>query len=260
MMGDADPGTQISNGEHSGDLIVHDTTTDSGLVRTLRLNRPRQRNALTTQLMRDLIEQLQLAAEDTSVKAVVLAAEGDFFCAGGDIKEFAGMPEGSALMHTRASLLSDLLGQIPVLPVPVVCAVQGGAIGAGGAVALACDAMVVTGDAYLAFPEYSNSVVPAVVAPAVVKHFGRRVAFDLLVSGRRMGVAEMVRRDVALSTTSSDLWASTMEYAARGALPPRIVVQATKQLIWRAFDGLDFDSALTAGVEVTRATWVPPGN
>lgn len=109
--------------------------TDRAGVRTLALNRPERRNALDADLLDRLPEALERAAEDASVRAVVLTGRGGAFCAGGDLDLMAGgvgdLEEGVA-RERAATLLREM-------PKPTLAAVNGPAAGAGFSLALAAD-------------------------------------------------------------------------------------------------------------------------
>jgi 2-(1,2-epoxy-1,2-dihydrophenyl)acetyl-CoA isomerase len=109
--------------------------TDRGAVRTLAFNRPERRNALDGELLDRLPEELERAAGDSSVRAVVLTGRGGAFCAGGDLELMAGgvgdVEQGVA-RERAATLLREM-------PKPTLAAVNGPAAGAGFSLALAAD-------------------------------------------------------------------------------------------------------------------------
>ena len=109
--------------------------TDRGGVRTLALNRPERRNALNEELLDRLPEELERAADDQSVRAVVLTGRGGAFCAGGDLELMAGgvgdLEQGLA-RERAATLLREM-------PKPTLAAVNGPAAGAGFSLAVAAD-------------------------------------------------------------------------------------------------------------------------
>src|SRR6185437_12570715 len=105
--------------------------------RLITLNRPERLNALTVEMADTLLAALDAAAANESCRAVLLTGAGRGFCAGQDVAQIAGMPAteiGHLLDH-----YNPLIRKIRALPVPVVCAVNGVAAGAGANLALACD-------------------------------------------------------------------------------------------------------------------------
>jgi len=118
-------------------------------VMTLVMNRPQVRNALTPEMVHALIEHLGLAANDSSVKCVVLTGSGNAFCSGGDIRAM----DPTVSESTRAIDLktrSQASWLLHAIPKPTVAVIPGAAAGAGFSLALACDFRVAVDDAQLA--------------------------------------------------------------------------------------------------------------
>lgn len=105
-------------------------------VHTLSLNRPDRLNALTAELGRELWVALDVVEADPACRAVLLMGEGRGFCAGQDL---ASVTPATDLGDTLEQSLNPLIRRLRALPVPIVCAVQGVAAGAGANIALACD-------------------------------------------------------------------------------------------------------------------------
>jgi 2-(1,2-epoxy-1,2-dihydrophenyl)acetyl-CoA isomerase len=123
-------------------------TEDSGVVRTITLNRPELRNAIDIPLRLALADALEAADRDASVRAIVLTGAGPMFCSGGDISTMQRMSPTEALK--RAQLAQRVIRAIWNTPKPVIAAVEGGAFGAGLALAAACDRVVAATDARFA--------------------------------------------------------------------------------------------------------------
>lgn len=121
---------------------------DDGPVRTITLNRPQARNAIDIPLRLALAEAFALAAEDASVRAVVLTGAGSAFCSGGDISTMHRMDLSSA--SQRIQLAQNVIRAIWKFAKPVLAAVEGSAFGAGVALAAACDRVIAAADARFA--------------------------------------------------------------------------------------------------------------
>lgn len=162
-------------------------------VLILSLDRPRAANALNEALYAELDAQLDAAASDAHVKAVVLAAEGEkAFCAGADMREFAELPRFRAEL-ARRTLLTQALARLLGFPKPIVCAVGAPAIGAGAMLAFACDTVVMADTAWIQFPEIGHDL-PSPIGLAVLSHrAGRRAAYELVQGGARMDAAAALR-------------------------------------------------------------------
>jgi 2-(1,2-epoxy-1,2-dihydrophenyl)acetyl-CoA isomerase len=132
----------------SEDVLLIDR---DGPVTVLTLNRPRQRNALDRALIVALGAGIQAAAEDPGARAVVLTGAGGAFCAGADLKAALSGEGGSPFEQLDATLdaYHAIIRGIIGAPKPVVAAVDGGAVGFGCDLALACDLRVLSTEAYL---------------------------------------------------------------------------------------------------------------
>ncbi|MBC7302647.1 MAG: enoyl-CoA hydratase [Nocardia sp.] len=114
-------------------------TTDSGGVRTLTLNRPRRKNAITWDMWAQLRDALRRAADDHSVRALVITGAGGAFCSGADVSSIA---DGHPAHKMR--LLTEVALELHELPKPTIAKVTGIAVGAGWNLALGCDLVVAT--------------------------------------------------------------------------------------------------------------------
>jgi methylglutaconyl-CoA hydratase len=167
---------------------VLDIRDDAG-VRILTLRRPAQRNALSRGLMRRLIAALAEVREGGGTRVVVLAAEGPVFCAGGDIAEYAAATEGGD-PRANAGLLAELLTAIAACPAPVVARVQGAAYGGGVGLICAADIVVAADDARFSLSEARLGLVPAAIAPVVLRAMGSRRATAEMLLAAPFGVSE----------------------------------------------------------------------
>ncbi len=118
----------------------------AGSVATITLNDPRRRNPLSFGMREQMLRALAQARDDDTVRAVVLAGAGGFFCAGGDI---AGMTDDRPAGVYRLHLLGRVVEALVTLGKPVLAAVEGGAYGAGLSLMALCDHVVAADDARL---------------------------------------------------------------------------------------------------------------
>jgi 2-(1,2-epoxy-1,2-dihydrophenyl)acetyl-CoA isomerase len=112
--------------------------SDSGQVRVLKLNRPEKFNSFNREMAIRLQNELDLAAADPSVRAILLCADGKAFCAGQDLSE-AMDPQAPSISRIVAEHYNPIIEKLRTLEKPVVAAVNGVAAGAGANIALACD-------------------------------------------------------------------------------------------------------------------------
>lgn len=150
-------------------------------VRTLVLNRPERRNALSRALMRDLIAALAETAADTSVHTVIIRGEGPAFCAGHDLSEMTGcsLPDARELFDT----CSELMMAIHRLPQPVIAQVHGIATAAGCQLVAACDLAVASEEARFATPGVRIGLFCSTPMVEVSRAVGRKRALEMLLTG-----------------------------------------------------------------------------
>lgn len=159
-----------------------------GMVRILVNSNPQARNALTSQLYDELPQALQEAAADPAIGAIVLAGDGDFFCAGGDLRQLATRRELTAVAR-RANIerLHALMRAIRACPKPVIAAVEGGAAGAGVSLALACDMLVAARGAYFTVAYVKVGLSPDGGATAFLAQcMPRQLMTELCLTGERI--------------------------------------------------------------------------
>src|SRR5581483_8665430 len=150
------------------DLLRH---AGDGYV-TLTLNRPKQRNALSIELARELTDALRAEEADPDVKAVVLAATPPAFCAGADftmLGELVQLPV-EAIAHRVYNVFQGLARTIIGLEIPVIAAVDGPAMGAGCDLALACDCRLVGPDARFEETWVRLGLLPAMGGMVMLPH------------------------------------------------------------------------------------------
>lgn len=154
------------------------------------LNRPERLNAVSAQLVTDLVAALR-AAISSSPRALVLAGRGRAFCAGQDLKEIQPPrtnPEARRRLLIEAESITRLVRDAPF---PVIAAVHGYAMGAGCEIALMCDLVVVDETAQFAFPEVSVAqAVGQGISHRLPRIVGPTKAKELLLFGRRFGATE----------------------------------------------------------------------
>jgi len=226
---------------------------DRGAVRVLVMNRPEKRNALNSELTRQLLEALRAADKDEAVGSVVLAGAGQGFCAGADLSEFKDLtPENHDLVEARAELTMQLHLAFSKMAKPVVTAVQGAAMGGGAGLAIAADMAVMAEGAKIGYPETRHGIVAAIVMANLSRQVGRKAAFELVALGEPIGAQKalalgMVNRVVP----DSDLMPEAMALAERLAAVKRPAMATTKRLFHEVAD-LPLEQALERGREANR--------
>ncbi|MFB9926645.1 enoyl-CoA hydratase/isomerase family protein [Amycolatopsis halotolerans] len=226
-------------------------TENHDAVRVLTLNRPDKLNALDTALTRALDTALDEAGRDPSVRAVVLTGAGRGFCAGADLNEFSSLtPDQPEAVLERAALTARLQTRMQQLPVPVVSAVRGAAVGGGAGLAIGADLVVAGSDLKFGYPELKHSIVPALVMTGLVRHLGRKLAFELVSTGRLLTAEEALAKGLVNRVVEpSEIVPAALAVAQRWASVEPRALAAAKDLFYRVAD-LPTDAAMRAGRDV----------
>ncbi|MDX3053605.1 enoyl-CoA hydratase/isomerase family protein [Streptomyces sp. NE06-03E] len=238
----ADPGTH-----DSGVLRVE----DRGPVRVITLNRPDKLNALDTALTWALSTALDEAEDDGRVRAVVLTGAGRAFCSGADLSEFSALtPDDPEAVLERAALTARLQTQMQRMGTPVVAAVRGAAVGGGAGLAIGADMTVVGSDLKFGYPELRHSIVPALVMAGIQRQLSRKLAFELISTGRLLSAAEVLEHGLANRVVEPEQVLDTaLEIAERWASVEPRALRAAKDLFHRVAD-LPTEAAMRAGQDV----------
>ena len=165
------------------------TTRRDGAVEYLTLNRPGVRNALNESMVAELSEWAAAISEPArrhDVRAVVLAGAGTVFCAGADATWMSSTiryTESENLRDARA--MAEMFAALDTLPVPVICRIQGAALGGGAGLAAVSDIAIADDLAVFGFPEVKLGIVPAIISPFVLAKIGQAAARELFLTGAR---------------------------------------------------------------------------
>jgi methylglutaconyl-CoA hydratase len=159
------------------DELVHYAA--AGGVATVTLDSPHNRNALSGQLMGELLAGIQRAAADEAVRVIVLSHAGRVFCSGADLKETAAAAGGDIPVATLPAILTALWES----PKPVLARVAGPARAGGLGLIGAADLAIAAEDATFAFTEVRLGVIPAVISATVLPRLAPRAATELVLTG-----------------------------------------------------------------------------
>jgi methylglutaconyl-CoA hydratase len=154
-------------------------------VRTLTLNRPERRNALTPEMQNELIAALEDAANSPDTRLIILTGAGGNFCAGLDLSALQAMAGKSAEeLQEDAQRISRMFRMLFELPIPTIAQVSGYALAGGTGLATFCDFTLATPEAKFGYTEAKIGFVPALVSAYLGLQLGDKRARDLLLTGR----------------------------------------------------------------------------
>ena len=226
----------------------HLTLEREGPVAVVTLNRPQRRNALSLELMHELIRCLDEIAAHHDMRAVILAAAGKVFCAGHDLSEMTGRNINE--YRNIFDVCTQLMERIQSIPQPVIAEVQGIATAAGCQLVAACDLAVASDQASFATPGVKIGLFCTTPMVALSRAIGRKRAFEMLVTGEMVDAATaadwgLVNRVVP----AADLAAETRKLASRIAAASSLVIALGKQAYYTQID-LDQPKAYAYAKEV----------
>jgi len=167
-------------------------TFDAGLA-TITLNRPDKRNAISYDLIADLLRALD-EVKDSSARVLILTGAGKAFCSGMDLenlKALVGRTPEQNLEDSRTMV--SLFRSIYECPKPTIAAVNGPAIAGGTGLALLCDFTLAVPEAKFGYTEVRIGFVPAIVSTFLLRQIGEKLARDLVLTGRIFGADEALR-------------------------------------------------------------------
>lgn len=217
-------------------------------VRQLLFNRPDKLNALSTPLMAEFDAALDTIAADPAVRVVVLrGAGGKAFVAGADIAEYQGDKREAFIAFQMNS--RRVFDKLERLPKPVICAIDGFALGGGFEIALCCDIILVSEDAQLGLPEGRLGLCPGGGGTQrLTRAVGKYAALDLMLAGWRMSGRRAYELGVAAEVTS-DLDAAIRQ-RARACLKVAPLAQAEMKRLCREGADATLESAKSYEQEV----------
>jgi enoyl-CoA hydratase len=216
---------------------------DTG-VATIALDHPETRNALSDEVLDDLLAAFTAARDDDAVRCVVLTSTHEkVFSSGGNL---AGFAEGVPLVHkhfatARFPKLFQLIGG---LGKPSICAANGHVLAGGLGLALACDLVVAREGATFGTPEIDVGVFPFMIMALIYRNVGRKKTNELLLLGERISAQEAERLGIVNKVVDAEGFAAAVdEWAVKLARKSPVLMRLGKDAMYRQQD-LAFADAL----------------
>lgn len=161
-------------------------------VLAVALARPERQNALTREMIDELHRALDEAEADPAIRMVALSGEGETFCSGMDFAE-AGQSGDSAALEPTVEAFFGLMARFTASPVVVVAEVSGRVTAGGVGLVAACDYAIAGADASFQLSEVVFGLLPATVAPFIIRRCGLQPAYRLSLTAQRIGAQEAAR-------------------------------------------------------------------
>jgi enoyl-CoA hydratase len=216
-----------------------------GAIAVLLLNRPEALNALSDELMDELVSALEELDRDKAVRAIVLGGSERAFAAGADIGELAEVSAIELYYQRRIERWDAIRG----LWTPLVAAVSGYCLGGGCELAMACDLIVASESAEFGQPETGLGIIPgAGGTQRLSRAVGKALAMDVILSGRRLSAQEAHAAGLVARVVAKEAWLVEAKRVAHAiAEKGPVATRLAKESVDRAFE-----STLATGLEAER--------
>jgi enoyl-CoA hydratase/carnithine racemase len=219
-----------------------------GSIAVVTLNRPQRRNALSLDLMLELIGCLDEIGRDREVRVVILAAAGKVFCSGHDLSEMTGRDLND--YRRIFDVCTELMTKVQSIPQPVIAEVQGIATAAGCQLVATCDMAIASEEAAFATPGVRIGLFCTTPMVALTRAVGRKRALQMLLTGEL--VDARTAADWGLineAVPAGELQSATRRLAAKVEEASSLVVALGKQAFYTQVD-LDQPKAYAYAKEV----------
>ena len=224
------------------ETILYDVRADG--VATIALDQPETRNALSNELLGELIAAFESARDDERVRCVVLTSTHDkVFSAGGSLDQFAAdVP--FVHKHFGTERFPRLFRTIMQLGKPTICAAGGHVLAGALGLALACDLIVAKQGASFGTPEINVGVFPFMIMALIYRNVPRKKANELLLLGERISAEEAVAAGIVNRVVPADEFeAAVDDWAIRLAGKSPVLMKLGKDAMYRQLD-MPFEDAL----------------
>jgi enoyl-CoA hydratase len=224
-------------------FILVETEDRVGVV---QLNRPKAYNALSPELMHELLDALEAFEKDDSVGCLVITGNNKAFAAGADIKFMAG---DTTPVDMLMNSFIDQWDRLAKINKPIIAAVSGYVLGGGCELAMACDMIVASESAKFGQPEINIGVIPGAGGTQRLTYaVGKAVAMEMVLNGRILNAEEalqfgLVNRVAPLDSYLDEAKTLAAEIAARAPIAVHLAKKAINTV---------FETPLNAGLELER--------
>jgi len=224
--------------------------SESGGIATITFNRPDKRNAVSFELVADLMLALKEVEESASAQVLIITGAGKAFCAGmdlEDLKKLVGKSHSDNVADSK--VMANMFRRIYEFPKPTIAAVNGAAIAGGTGIATMCDFTFAVPEAKFGYTEVRIGFVPAIVSSFLVLQVGHKIARDLLLTARLFDAAEAHRYGLVNEVVQPEgLMSRALETAKLLLENSPSSVRATKALI-NGFIKDALDNQVAAAIE-----------
>ncbi|MEA2633516.1 MAG: enoyl-CoA hydratase [Chloroflexota bacterium] len=199
-------------------------------VATITINRPDDRNSLSTETVGELRDALAQAKGDAQVRVIVLTGAGKVFCAGADLNSFR-REQPELERHVQRRQLAELFLEMTELGKPTVARINGHALAGGFGLVASCDLAIAVDEAQFGMPEVNVGIFPMLIMAIVFRNLPRKAAMDLMLTGKRIDAAEatrlgLINRHVPAERLDAEVDALADELAKKSPIGMKLGLEA----------------------------------
>jgi enoyl-CoA hydratase/carnithine racemase len=218
-------------------------------VATVTLNRPEQRNALSSQMLGELVDAMKRARDDEAVRAVVLRGAGEkVFCAGADLGGFAAEVP-LVEKHFSSDLFLEFFRLMPRLGKPSLCAANGHVLAGGMGLALSCDLVIAREGITFGTPEINIGAFPYMIMAIIYRNVPRKKVNEMMLLGERISAEDAVGLGLANKVVpAGEFDGAVGDWARRLASKSPVLMRLGHDAMYR-----QQDMAIDDGLEFLRS-------
>jgi enoyl-CoA hydratase len=217
------------------DTIVYGVDGDG--VATITLNQPDTRNALSAEMLRDMMDAFRAARDDESVRCVVLTSSHEkVFSSGANL---AGFGADVPLIHKHfgSDRLVELFTLVAGMPKPTICAANGHVLAGSLGIALACDLVIAKDSAGFGTPEINVGAFPFMIMALIYRNVPRKRTNELLLLGERISAEEARDAGIVNRVVPGDEFDEAVgEWARKLASKSPVIMRLGKEAMFRQLD------------------------
>jgi enoyl-CoA hydratase/carnithine racemase len=210
---------------------------------TITIDDPERRNPLSNAGVMEMTKFVERAAADPEVRVIVITGAGDTaFSAGGDLS--GGFVDRPLADHDERAAFADLFRAMRVAGKPIVARVNGHALAGGFGIAAACEVTIAVGDATFGAPEIKVGLWPMMISAVLQRVMPRKVALELMMTGRRMSADEALRVGVVSRVVRREELDDAVDLVVDSLASMSPMIMRLGRDAFFAVEDLDFDAAL----------------
>ncbi len=229
---------------------------DTRGIATLTLARPEKHNAMNSEMMLEITETAKALGADANVRAVVLAAQGKSFCAGGDLnwmRAQAGQDRAGKIAEAR--VLANMLATLNTLPKPLIGRVEGHAYGGGIGMMAVCDIVIATEGLRFALTETKLGLIPATIGPFVLRRMSETYARQVFFTAKPFGTELALRSGLVSAVCTADAMDAAIEAEIKPILQTAPGAVAEAKLLLQKMQGQDVQKVIDLTVNALADRW-----